>query len=166
MKLPQFLYRSERIGLHGKKFSLLKFRTLKEDFLGNYTTEQSYTKFGKFLRKTKLDELPQILAVLRGQMSLVGPRPELPETIGLIPKDIRKILLSVKPGLTSLSSIHFADEEKLIQQGLDNTYDYYARIKPAKILLDVFYVQNKCLPLNLAILWMTLKLVIKKICGR
>lgn len=161
MELPSWIYRSERIGRNSKRFSLYKIRTLKEGFVGNYATEEGYTKWGRFLRKTKLDEIPQILNWLRGDIALVGPRPESPETINLIPKDLRKILLSVKPGLTSLSSVHFWDEEALIQKGTDNTYDYYARIKPAKILLDVFYVQNKCFILKIAVLWMTLKVVLR-----
>jgi len=163
MKIPNWIYRSERIGKNGRRFSLYKIRTLKEDFAEQYVDEQGYTKWGYFLRKTKLDESFQIVNWLRGDVSLVGPRPELPETIDLIPKDLRKIILSVRPGLTSLSSVHFFDEEQIIQQGKDNTYDYYAKIKPAKILLDVFYVQNKCFLLDLAIIWMTIKKVIKSL---
>jgi len=163
MKIPPFIYRSERIGKNGRRFSLYKIRTLKEDFAGQYADEQGYTKWGKFLRKTKLDELPQIVNWLRGDISLVGPRPELPETIGLIPKDLRKIITSVKPGLTSLASIHFNDEESIIQQGQDNTYDYYAKIKPAKILLDVFYIQNRDIFLKTWIIWRTFLIVIKSL---
>lgn len=161
MKLPNWIYRSERVGKNGRRFSLYKFRTLKEGFSGDFANNEGYTRFGKFLRKTKLDEVLQIVNILKGDLRIVGPRPELPETIELIPKDIRKILLLIKPGLTSLSSVHFFDEEKIIQQGKDNTYDYYARIKPMKILLDVFYVQHKSFLLDLAVLWETFKLVIK-----
>jgi lipopolysaccharide/colanic/teichoic acid biosynthesis glycosyltransferase len=161
MKLPSFIYRSERVGKNGKVFSLYKLRTLKEDFRGNFANKGGYTKFGKFLRKTKLDEFLQIINVLKGEMSLVGPRPELPETINLIPKDIRKILLSVKPGCTSLASVHFYDEEFILQQSGNQNGDYYSKIKPMKILLDVFYVQHRSFLLKLAILWETFKLVIK-----
>lgn len=163
MQLPTFLYRSERIGKNGRVFSCYKFKTLLDgvDKKSSYAQEDQYLKHGQFLRRTKLDELGQLINVLKGDMVLVGPRPELKESIHLIPKDIRKILLSVKPGLTSLSSVHFADEEKILQQGKDNAYDYHTKIKPMKILLDVFYVQHKSFLLDLAILWMTTKYVIR-----
>lgn len=161
MNIPSWIYRSERIGRNGRRFSLYKFRTLKEDFSGNYATEQGYTKFGRFLRKTKLDEIPQIVNWIKCDINLVGPRPELPETIGLIPKDIRKIILSKRPGLTSLASIHFADEEFLLQQSNDSAIDYYEKVKPMKLLLDVFYVQNKGFLLDLWIIWRTILIVLK-----
>lgn len=163
MKIPNWIYRSERVGKNGRRFSLYKIRTLREDFEGKYATEQGYTHWGKFLRKTKLDELPQVVNWLRGDIALVGPRPENVEAVSLIPKDLRKTLLSVKPGLTSLSSIHFHDEERLIQQGGDNAYDYYTRIKPMKILLDVFYIQNRDIFLKSWILWRTLVIVLRNI---
>lgn len=161
MNIPSWIYRSERIGRNGRRFSLYKFRTLKEDFFGNYATEQGYTKFGRFLRKTKLDELPQILNWIKRDINIVGPRPELPETIDLIPKDIRKIILSKRPGLTSLASIHFADEEFLLQQSKDSAVDYYEKVKPMKLLLDVFYVQNKSFLLDLWIIWRTILIVFR-----
>ena len=161
MKLPSIIYRSERIGKNGRRFSLYKFRTLIEGFDGNFATNEGYTRFGKFLRKTKLDELPQVVNWLKGDIAIVGSRPELPETIHLIPADIRKIILSRKPGLTSLASIHFADEEKIIQQGIDNAYDYYVKIKPLKILLDVFYIQQRDFFLDLWIVWKTAVIVLK-----
>lgn len=156
-------YRSERVGKNGKKFSAYKFKTLRDgvDKTSSFAQEDQYLRFGKFLRKTKLDELPQILNVFKGEMSIVGPRPELADHIELLPKDIKKILLSVKPGLTSLASIHFADEERIIQKGDNNAYDYWARIKPLKITLDVFYIQNRDIFLNLWILWRTALVVLK-----
>ena len=163
MRIPSWLYRSERIGRNGKRFSLYKIRTLKEDFSGNYANEQGYTKYGKLLRKLKIDELPQVLNVLAGEMGIVGVRPELPEAIEIIPKEIRKILLSKKPGLTSLSSIHFSDEEFLLQMSDDQARDYHEKIKPLKIALDVFYIQNKNWLLDLAIIYMTAKLMLRRI---
>lgn len=163
MKLPLFIYRSERIGKNGKRFSLYKIRTLKENFRGQYAVEESYTRFGKFLRKTKLDESLQIFNVLKGDMALVGPRPELPEFIHLLPRDIRQMLTSVKPGLTSLASIHFADEERLLQQGANHDLDYVTKIKPMKILLDVFYVQHRDWLLDLWVIFKTAGVVIKSL---
>lgn len=163
MKLPNIIYRSERIGKNGKVFSAYKIKTLKDsiDKISFFTQEDQYLRYGKFLRKYKLDELGQLLNVLKGNMVLVGPRPELKENIHLIPRDIRRILLSVKPGLTSLSSIHFFNEEQLLQQGKENHQDYWTKIKPAKILLDVYYVQHKSWLLDLAIIYETLKVILK-----
>lgn len=116
-----------------------------------------YLKYGKFLRKTKIDEALQVINVIRGQMNLVGPRPELVEHSYLIPKDIRKILLSRKPGLTSLASIAFADEEQLISRA----EDYWLKVKPIKIALDVFYVEHRDVFLDVWILWKTAVIVLR-----
>ncbi len=162
MELPNYIYRSERVGKNGKLFSAYKIKTLKDgtDKTSSFVQEDQYLKYGKFLRKTKLDECMQVVNILRGEMNIVGIRPENKETIYLIPKDIRKILLSRKPGLTSLSSIYFYDEEKLLK-GPNASEIYYERIKPMKILLDVFYINNRDIFLDLWIIWRTALLVIK-----
>lgn len=152
-----WLYKSLRIGKNEKKFWMYKLKTLRDDFDKSFADESSYTKYGHFLRKYKLDELPQFLNVLKGQMSLVGPRPEEERTINLIPEDIRKTLLSVKPGMTSLASLHFYDEEMLLKQGQDIYKDYWMGVKPLKIMLDIFYIENKSWLLDLAVLWATFK---------
>lgn len=162
MRLPTFLYRSERIGKNGKVFSVYKIRTLKEgiDKTSSFAKDDQYLKYGKFLRKYKLDELGQILNILKGNMRIVGPRPELKESIHLIPKDIRDIILSVKPGLTSLASIHFFNEESML--GKENSHEnYWTKIKPMKILLDVYYVQHRSFLLDWAIIYGTAKLLFK-----
>ncbi len=161
MRLPGFIYRSERIGKNGKPFSLYKFRTLKEGFDGNFATNEGYTRFGKFLRKTKLDELPQLMNWLRGDIALVGPRPELPETIGLIPRDIKQIITSVKPGLTSLASITFINEEELLKKNGVNIY--YQKIKSIKLILDCFYVEHKDFLLDFWIIYKTVILIVKNL---
>ena len=166
MKLPSFIYRSERVGKNGRLFSAYKIRTLKEgvEKASSFAEQSQYLRFGRFLRKCKLDELPQLINVLKGEMSLVGPRPEETRAIEIIPEEVRKILLSAKPGLTSLASLYFYDEEKLLQEvGEDKYRNYWTKVKPAKILLDTFYVRNKCLLLDLAVLWMTFKKVIKSL---
>ena len=161
MKIPNFLYRSERIGKNGKPFSLYKLRTMKLGTKTNFATEEVYTRFGRFLRKYKLDELPQIINWLKRDINLVGPRPDFQEAYDVMPDYAKKIILSVKPGLTSLSSIHFFDEESLLQEAGEDKYkNYWTKIKPAKILLDTFYIQNKCWPLDLAIIYMTFKKII------
>jgi len=162
MKLPKFIYRSERVGKNGKVFSALKIRTMKETTT-QFATEDVYTKYGKWLRKTKLDEIMQLINVFKGEMSIVGVRPELKEHIDLIPKETREILLSRKPGLTSLSSLHFIDEESIIQKGKNNEYDYWVKIKPMKILLDVYYIQNRDFWLDIWIVWRTAILVLKSL---
>lgn len=124
---------------------------------------QEYTRFGKFLRKTKIDELPQLFNVMKGDLSLVGPRAEEEKTIKVIPKETRDILLSVKPGLTSLSSIQFFDEGNILEKSNDPHSLYWHKIKPIKIVLDMYYIENKCVLLDLAILYMTAKKIIKSL---
>lgn len=160
MKLPSFIYRSERVGKNGRTFSLFKFRTLKEGFKGSYATDDGYTKFGRFLRKTKLDELPQVFNWLRGDVNIVGPRPENQETIHIIPSDIRRTILSVRPGLTSLASIHFSDEETLLKSSAAAEI-YHTRIKPIKLILDAFYVEHRGFLLNCWIVWRTFVIILK-----
>ena len=110
------IYKSRRIGKHGRPFFLYKFRTLKNgvDKTNSFASQEQYTFIGRFLRKSKIDELPQIWNWLKRDLNLVGPRPEEEKTIEVIPEETRKILLSVRPGLTSLSSIHFFDETTIL----------------------------------------------------
>ena len=128
----------------------------------SFAEQEHYTKHGRFLRKIKADEFLQLINVLKGEMTWCGPRPDFQETYDVMPDYAKKILLSVKPGCTSISSIHFFDEERLLQEAGEEKYkNYWTQIKPAKILLDTFYIQNKCVLLDLAILWMTFKKVIR-----
>lgn len=164
MKIPEWLYRSERIGKNGKPFSVLKIRTMKLGTKTSFANKEHYTKHGRFLRKIKADEFLQIINVLKGEMRLVGPRPDFQETYDIMPDYAKKTLLSIKPGCTSLSSIHFFDEEKLLQEAGEDKYkNYYTKVKPAKILLDTFYIQNKCVLLDLAVLYLTVKKIIKSL---
>ena len=155
-------YKSARVGKNGNSFWMLKFRTLKEvDKTSHFTTEDQYLPLGRFLRKTKLDELPQIWNVLKGEMVLVGPRPEEARTIDLLPEDTKKILLSVKPGMVDLASLYFFDEEKILQESPDMAYDYWVKVKPIKTLFQVFYIKNRSLALNLWLLWATFWRIIR-----
>lgn len=155
-------YRSERIGKNGKPFSLYKIKTLKDgtDKTSSFAQADQYLWYGKFLRKTKLDELPQLINLVRGQIGLVGPRSEEARNINILPEEVRGLLLSVKPGLTSLASVFFFNEEELLQQAQDPTETYWTTIKPGKILLDTFYIENKCWSLDLVIIWLTIKKII------
>ena len=164
MNLPSWIFRSDRVGKNGKTISVLKIRTMKIGTKTSFAEEEYYTRFGKFLRKVKADEFLQLINVLKGEMSLVGPRPDFQEAYDVLPDYAKKTILSVKPGCTSLSSIHFFDEERLLQEAGEDKYkNYWTRVKPAKILLDTFYIQNKCVLLDLAILWLTFKKVIKAV---
>ena len=156
------LYRAKRSGKHGKIFTMYKFRTLKEG-VGDFADKRGYTWAGKFLRKTRLDELPQLWNVLKGNMSLVGPRPEEAKTIAIYPPDIREKLLSVKPGMFGMGGLFFINEEQALTSSDDPHRDYWEKIKPMKLTLDFFYIDNKCLSLDLWVIWQGLKIGIKNI---
>ena len=156
-------YKSQRIGKNGRIFWLYKIKTLKNnvDKSSSFAKEEQYTRFGRFLRKTKLDELPQIWNLLKGDLNLVGPRAEETKTIEVLPEDIRKILLSRKPGITSLSSLHFFDETQILENTKDPYKVYWTAIKPLKITLDLFYIQNRDFLLDVWIIWKTVILIVK-----
>lgn len=151
------IYKSERIGKGGKPFTMYKIRTLKENKKTHYNHGNNYTFMGKFLRKYRLDEAPQLLNVLKGDMSIVGPRPQEAKTIDLYPDYIKDKLLSVKPGMFGLAGIHFMDEEHILTLSEEPEKDYWERIAPLKITLDFFYIENKCLSLDLWIAWQAVK---------
>lgn len=148
------LYRSERVGKEGKRFTLYKFRTmvLNAEGLGPPVTHRNdprVTRIGRFLRHTKLDEFPQVINVLRGEMSLVGPRPELPRYVSLYPDEYREIL-RMKPGLTSLAQIAYRNEESLLPEQETESY-YVTHLLPRKLALDLYYVRYWSLLLDLKI---------------
>lgn len=150
-------YRSERVGKNGKPFSMLKLRTLKEGSTTQYSHGDNYTKFGRFFRKYRIDEIPQLWHVLTGRMSLVGPRPMESKTLDSYPGYTAKKLLSVKPGLFSLAGIYFMDEEQLLAKSGYPERDYWLKIVPLKVTLDMFYIDNKCLSLDLWIIYQAIK---------
>jgi len=153
------LYRGQRVGKGGRTFEMYKFRTmvLEADRLGpavSYKDDPRITKAGKFLRRTKLDELPQLLNVLKGEMSLVGPRPEDPSYVDLYTPEQRRVL-SVKPGITGPTQLRYRDEASMLDgESVDD--DYVSRIMPEKLKLDLVYVHNRSLLLDLKILWRTI----------
>ena len=107
------IYKSTRIGKNGKPFMMYKFRTLKEGTKTQYDHGQNYVFLGKFLRRFRLDEAAQLWNLLKGDLSLVGPRPETEDGWKFIPQHIKDKILSVKPGMFGLAGIHFFDEERL-----------------------------------------------------
>lgn len=152
----RFLYSSERVGRHGRLFLMLKIKTLR-DGVGSFAHEREYVLGGRFMRKWRIDEIPQLWCILNGSMSLFGPRPREAKEINLYPPELRTKLLSVKPGLFALAGIFFLDEEYLLKHSRDASEDYFKKILPIKLALDMFYIDHKCWLLNIAIVWMALK---------
>lgn len=157
-------YISERIGKGGKPFKIYKFQTLKAgSSLNSYAAKDSYTRFGKFLRKTKLDELPALLNVLKGEMCIFGYRPEEKRTWDIFTPDVKELLSKHRPGFIDLSSIHFFNEEKILQLSDDPNKAYWEKIFPIKMALRAFWFENKCWPLRFALAWIVLKKMIKSV---
>lgn len=150
-------YRSERIGKDGKPFSMLKFRTLKESDKNSYNHIDNYTKYGRFMRKYRIDEIPQLWHVLTRRMNLVGPRPMEAKTLNAYPGHVAKKLLSVRPGLFGLAGIYFLDEEHLLSLSEDPQKDYWEKILPMKIALDFFYIDNRGILFDLWIIYNCIK---------
>ena len=155
-------YRGERIGLAGKAFRTLKFRTMVADAekMGGSSTHDAdarITGIGSFLRKFKLDELPQLLNVLAGDMSFVGPRPEVRKFVDMYTPEERMIL-TVRPGITDWSSIKFHNEGEIIAaSGIADADEAYARlIRPEKLRLQMKYVREHTLWLDLKIIFDTI----------
>jgi lipopolysaccharide/colanic/teichoic acid biosynthesis glycosyltransferase len=137
-------YRAQRVGKDGKLFRLFKFRTMITDAdkrgPGITTAQDSrITRVGRFLRRTKLDEFPQLINVISGDMSLVGPRPEDPRYVALYTAEQRKVL-SIRPGITSPASVEYRNEESLLH-GEDWETRYIGEIMPAKLAIDLDYVR-------------------------
>lgn len=154
------LYRANRIGRYGKPFVMFKFQTLKPS-VGSFATEERYTRFGKFLRKWRLDEVPQLWNFIKGDMRIAGIRPMDKETYLMYPQDVRERLTSIKPGWFSLSGIFFMDEEKILIQVTDPHRAYFEQILPIKLVLDMFYLENRCMSLDIWIVWCAIKRRIK-----
>ena len=158
------LFRQERVGRGGHLFRIRKLRTMAHDpsRAGPGITvglDERITRAGHFLRRTKLDEIPQLLDVLSGHMSLVGPRPELPQYVALYPAALRDKVLSVRPGITDLASIEYRDEGQLLAKALDPEREYREVILPAKLQLAAAYVDQSSLWFDLKLLWRTVKTV-------
>lgn len=159
-------YRGVRVGRYGKLFKIFKFRTMvvDADKLGGASTtddDPRITKIGKLLRKYKLDELPQLINVLKGDMSLVGPRPQVPWAVGLYNEE-EKLLLSVRPGITDYASIKFRNEGEILTGSDNPDKDYLEKIAPEKIRLGLEYVRNRCLLIDVKILFTTIKTLFGK----
>ena len=149
-------HRAVRIGKEGKPFTLLKFRSMVVGAprQGPHITrggDPRVTPAGAFLRKYKLDELPQLVNVLRGDMSLVGPRPEDPRYVALYDAEQRRVL-DIRPGITSLASIRYRDEEAILALADDLEETYTRVVMPTKLAIDLEYIEHASLWLDLLIL--------------
>jgi lipopolysaccharide/colanic/teichoic acid biosynthesis glycosyltransferase len=137
------IYRARRVGLHGREFQLYKFRTMVPAGGSSVTVwaDPRVTPLGRRLRRLKLDELPQLFNVLRGEMTMVGPRPEDPSYVALYTDEQRRVL-SVKPGITGVAALEYADEESLLR-GEDWEATYRLTIMPAKLQLELDYLARR-----------------------
>ena len=154
-------YRGVRAGQFGKPFKIFKFRTMVENAeeLGGPSTagdDPRLIKIGKFLKKYQLDELPQLINVLRGQMSLVGPRPEVKMYVDMMTEEERKKILSTLPGMTDLASLWNFHESEVLQGSPDPEKAYLEKIRPKKIELQLKYVKNRSFWLDLKIIFKTI----------
>ena len=159
-------FRQERVGRFGVPFKIHKFRTMRVDAekSGRLTVgaDSRITRSGHFLRKTKIDELPQLIDVFVGRMSLVGPRPEVQEFIDCYPAEVREKVLSVRPGITDKASIEMVDENEILAKYDDARQAYIDIILPIKQAYYVEYVDSQSLLLDFKLIILTLKKIITR----
>lgn len=158
-------YRQMRVGKDGKDFGLLKFRSMrigadKESLITIGEHDSRITRAGYYIRKYKLDELPQLWNVLVGDMSLVGPRPEVRKYVDMY-TDEQRLVLSVRPGITDYASIEYIDENRLLAQAEDPDRTYIEEIMPAKIALNMRYIEHQTLGEYLKIIFLTFVKIIR-----
>ncbi len=162
---PPVLFVQERVGRRGRPFRLLKFRTMRQGsdsgLLITGSGDPRVTRVGRFLRATKLDELPQLVNLLRGEMSLVGPRPEVPRYVEDYSADQRRIL-EARPGLTDPATILFRNEESLLGSVEDTRKERYYReeILPVKLAMNQEYLERASLPYDMLLVMRTLLAVL------
>lgn len=159
-------FRQLRVGRGGKPFRMHKFRTMVEDaeLRGLQITvgaDKRVTRVGKLLRKYKLDELPQLIDVWVGAMSLVGPRPEVPQYVAHYPDDLRDLILSVRPGITDRASIEFKDENEILGKAIDPHLAYINEVLPIKIKYYEDYVTDHSLASDIKIIFATIKALLR-----
>jgi len=155
------MFRQERVGRFGASFRIHKFRTMRVDAprLGPQITigdDARITRSGRWLRASKVDELPQLWDVLRGAMSLVGPRPEVPRYVALYPAELRELVLSVRPGITDPASLSFRNESELLARAEDPEREYVEVVMPMKLRLAADYVRNASLGGDIRLILATL----------
>lgn len=157
-------YRGQRVGKDGNQFNIFKFRTMvvNADQIGGPSTSEDdprVTQIGKVLRKYKLDELPQLVNVLKGEMSMVGPRPEVPSEVETYTEEERRVL-TVKPGITDWASIAFRNEGEILKGSPDPHQAYREKIRPEKLRLALAYVDDVSFRTDAKIIMKTVKAVL------
>lgn len=163
-KGPVF-FRQVRVGKDGKEFRIYKFRTMvvdaeKKGMQITVGADSRITGIGKFLRKTKVDELPQLINVLNGQMSFVGPRPEVPRYVALY-DDYQRNILRIKPGITELASIVYRDENDVLAKSENPEETYINEIMPKKIALNIEYMQKLGFWYDIKLIFMTFAAILR-----
>ena len=153
-------YIAPRVGLNGKMFKIIKLRTMVIDAekYGVYSTaadDNRITRVGKILRKYKLDEMLQLVNVIKGEMSMVGPRPQVAWAVELYSEEEKKVLLKMRPGITDEASIKFRNEGEILKGSSDPDKDYFKKIHPEKMRLSMAYAKNMSLGFDLKILFRT-----------
>ena len=153
-------YIAPRVGLNGKMFKIIKLRTMVIDAekYGVYSTaadDNRITRVGKILRKYKLDEMLQLVNVVKGEMSMVGPRPQVAWAVKLYSEEEKKVLLKMRPGITDEASIKFRNEGEILKGSSDPDKDYFKKIHPEKMRLSMAYAKNMSLGVDLKILFRT-----------
>lgn len=157
----EIFYQQQRVGVRGECFSLLKFATMLKDSpnigAGEITLKDDarVLPFGKFLRKTKLNELPQLINIMKGDLSIVGPRPMVPDTFADYPEKAQQAICSVRPGLTGVGSVIFRDEERFLDNRQDPHRFYRETIIPYKASLEEWYIHNKSLRVYFEAIFLT-----------
>lgn len=159
-------FRQERVGRHGVPFRIHKFRTMHAGAAGPQLTavdDTRITRAGRWLRRTRIDELPQFIDVLQGRMSLVGPRPEVPRYVAHYPAALRERALAVRPGITDPASLHFIDEAALLAAAADPEREYIEVILPAKLARAAAYAEQASLATDVVVLWRTLGVLLRRV---
>lgn len=161
------LFRQQRVGRHGRLFSIRKFRTMAADApehgpLITVGNDPRITRAGGWLRRSKLDELPQLIDVLAGHMSLVGPRPEVPAYVARYPRDLRDKVLAVRPGITDPVSLAMADEGALLAAATDPEREYIEVLLPRKLRAAAAYAERATLWTDLGVIARTLRLLARR----
>lgn len=164
-KGPVF-FRQERVGRYGRKFRIHKFRTMvaeapQRGLQITVGTDARVTRIGQVLRKYKLDELAQLIDVFIGDMSLVGPRPEVPRYVSYYPVEAREIIQSVKPGITDWASIEYKNENEILGRAKDPEAAYVNEVLPVKIRYYVDYAKNRSFWGDLRIIFATFSALIR-----
>ena len=162
----EVFFSQKRVGKEGNLFNLLKFATMLKDSpsIGSGTVtlkdDPRVLPFGKFLRKTKINELPQLINILKGDMSVVGPRPQTPRCFEVFPKDLQPIISSIRPGLSGLGPVVFRDEENILSENSKSVDFYDQVIAPYKGEVEVYYTQIIGIFSYFKIIFLTLRVVI------